>query len=358
MKKLLFIAVTVGLILGSVSVAQGKDFVLEVEKDKVNLRSGGSMAHKIIATFEVGAKLVAVREVGDWYQVRIPRSVPIYIGAKCVSLQDDTSGVVNASRVNLRCAPNTQDSILGTVEQGTRIAVLKKAGEWLQIEPPDGAIGWVYKRYLKKTGIQPTDVNSTACSVASEREQRAAPAAGRPEADETRLGEMYRDGLHSWLAGDLKGAKDAFQKVLADSSGTRYEKLASDQLDLISKIESKQTQAEDEKAQQQKARMELDKEYKEKLLSIVKDWIAKKEEGKVEYTAKGVFKALGMFIGRRGTHKLICDGVESYHLRGANGVDLYDARFYGKKVGIVGKIITDHNSHWKVIEVSRIDVIE
>ncbi len=362
MKKFLMIAVAAGMILGSVSIAQGKDFVIEVEKDKVNLRSGGSMAHRILATFEAGAKLVAVREVGDWYQVRIPKSVPVYISAKCVTMQDGNSGAVNASRVNLRCSPNTQDSILGTVDDGTRVNVREKTGEWLKIEAPDAAVGWVYKRNLKRTGFAPSEVSDSARAVEEDNTRpAAAPAKKISDADESRLGEAYRDGLTKWLAGDLKSAKEAFQQVLSDSAnrGSRYEKLASDQLELISRIESRQAAMEQEKAQQRQARMDLDKEYMNKLLEMVGKFMQQKKDAKVEYTATGVFKALGMFIGRRGTHKLVSDGIETYHLRAAGkSCNLYDAKLYGKKVGIVGKIISDPSSHWKVIEVERIEAIE
>jgi uncharacterized protein YgiM (DUF1202 family) len=352
MKKVLLVLLAMGLVLCSVSTASGKDFVVEVQKNRVNLRAGGSMAHKIIAKLEPGSRIVALREVGDWYRVRIPKSVPVFISAKYVDMRDQTSGTVKGSRVNLRATAGTQYSIVGTANRGTALRILGRSGDWLKIEPPTCALGWVYKRYLKRLSGVAVKSRGVYASAPTVR------AAASPVEDDLLTARAYRSGLEKWIAGDLSGAKVLFQGLMAKGSG-KYSRLAGLQLRQISEIEAKQRKLQESQVAERTDRAVRDREWLEKSLEMIKTFINAKKEKKVRYVATGILQSMGLYIGRRGTHKLMKDGIETYHLRaGHKGAKLYDSRFYGRKVGLIGKVIIDPASHWKIIEVEKVVILD
>ncbi|MCU0723152.1 MAG: hypothetical protein MUC63_06005, partial [Planctomycetes bacterium] len=79
------------------------------------------------------------------------------------------------------------------------------------------------------------------------------------------------------------------------------------------------------------------------------------------YAASGTLEGLGLVLLRRGTHKLVDgNGVEAYTLRAApgSGIDLYDVRYFEKKVGVQGKVFEVPGWPTKIIEVERIDLLE
>jgi SH3-like domain-containing protein len=357
MRKVLLFVVTVGLILGFVSIAQGKDFVVEVKSNRVNLRAGGSMVHKIIAKLETGTRLVATREVGDWYRVRIPRAVPVYLSAKYIDALDGSTGVVRATRLNIRPSPSTQYSIIGTVEKGTHVKILGRSDGWLKIQPPAGAKGWVYKKYMRRLGgVSPAEAADSAPRI-SAGGGKAASAPARSLLDDTQLGLLYEKGLKCWIGGKLGPAKTLFQKVLEEGKGTAFETLAASQMKVIRRLEDEQRKREEDELRRRKQNAVLEEKLREKYVEICRKFMESEAKKKPVFVAEGTYESMGWFIGRRGTHRLVCDGRVAFHLR-SKTVDLYSAKYYGKKVGIVGKIVSDPSSHWKIIDVTKVVVLK
>jgi SH3 domain protein len=52
-------------------------------------------------------------------------------------------------RLNLRTEPGTQYRILGVLETGDGVEVLKRNKEWTKVRGPDGKQGWIPKGYLR-----------------------------------------------------------------------------------------------------------------------------------------------------------------------------------------------------------------
>jgi hypothetical protein len=108
-------------------------------------------------------------------------------------------------------------------------------------------------------------------------------------------------------------------------------------------------------------RQELDRKFYENMKKLYQSEVEKLKAKKPVFTATGTLKGMGLMVLRRGTHKLIDEnGHEAYTLRvGPNSkIDLYDCKYFEKKVGIVGRVIDARGWPQKIIEVKRIDLLE
>lgn len=61
----------------------------------------------------------------------------------------NTTGVVTASKLNVRTGPSINYSIMHVLWQGNRVKVIGQSNGWYQIQLSDGRIGWVNGTYLK-----------------------------------------------------------------------------------------------------------------------------------------------------------------------------------------------------------------
>jgi cell wall-associated NlpC family hydrolase len=61
----------------------------------------------------------------------------------------NVTGVVTASRLNLRTGPSTSYSIMHVLWQGNRVKVVGQSNGWYQVRLSDGRTGWVSGAYLK-----------------------------------------------------------------------------------------------------------------------------------------------------------------------------------------------------------------
>jgi cell wall-associated NlpC family hydrolase len=59
------------------------------------------------------------------------------------------TGVVTATKLNVRTGPSTNYSIMHALWQGNRVKVIGQSGEWYKILLSDGRTGWVNRAYLR-----------------------------------------------------------------------------------------------------------------------------------------------------------------------------------------------------------------
>ncbi|WP_139906105.1 C40 family peptidase [Clostridium thermarum] len=68
----------------------------------------------------------------------------------------DTTGIVTASKLNVRTGPSTSYSVMHTLWQGNNVKVIGESNGWYKIQLSDGRTGWVSGTYLKLTEQQTT----------------------------------------------------------------------------------------------------------------------------------------------------------------------------------------------------------
>jgi N-acetylmuramoyl-L-alanine amidase len=58
-------------------------------------------------------------------------------------------GTTTASSLNLRRDPAVADNVIGPIPRGTSLIVYGSDGDWLNVQTPFGARGWVSRQYVK-----------------------------------------------------------------------------------------------------------------------------------------------------------------------------------------------------------------
>ena len=118
----------------------------------VRMRSGAGTGYDILKTLDKGAVIELTAQEGDWYRISFDGKRG-YVAAQYVTRYDTASGLNGAGRVtadvlNIRTAAKSGSTSLGTVSQGTVIAVTGiEPGGWFAVTY-NGISGYVASQYV------------------------------------------------------------------------------------------------------------------------------------------------------------------------------------------------------------------
>lgn len=114
------------------------------------------------------------------------------------------NAVISKDAVTIRRAPSTSSSKVTMVDQGTRVTVLDRSGDWYKLKFPKGTVGWVRGDMLKAVSASQVAKTSTKKPSSSSRVAYRAPK---------------RD---TGVAGGSLGTTNALVKTGMSMLGTRY----------------------------------------------------------------------------------------------------------------------------------------
>lgn len=198
--------------------------------ESVNLRSGPSTKHDVIAKLSNGTTLEVIGQQSGWYRVATARgtvgwvmgdffnvaAVPAAPPARGVS--STVTATISEGRVNVRKGPDTRHASYGKMAEGTNVEVLARSGDWYQVRSPRGTIGWVTSSLLTLSGnatrgvpvtndvpaVPTVTENTTAAGAAPARQVVAAPAVVS-SSDAGRLAQRYVGSRYVWGGSSPRG---------------------------------------------------------------------------------------------------------------------------------------------------------
>lgn len=126
-----------------------------VTSDRVNVRGQPSVYSETVTQLRAG-ETVEVLEVveierpkagapAQWLKIALPGNTTVWVNATFV---DEASRTVKASRLNLRAGPGENFSVIGRIEEGETVRAIRVLDDWMEIEPPQGAYGFVAASYI------------------------------------------------------------------------------------------------------------------------------------------------------------------------------------------------------------------
>jgi hypothetical protein len=336
--------------------AQQTPYVAEVARESVSVRAQASGNHQKVGHLQRGDQVVVTRIVRDWAKIQLPSHFRIWISAKYVK-QSGTTGTITASRLNLRPSAGLEGTPVGQATRGDIVRIYGKKNGFFEISPPKSASGWMFKSTLKY--LKPGNGAKTRGSNAGTGgTTKTTPPPSKPAAPAKAVVDWVGKAWDAFTAAEKGevGYRD-FQGVhsylnRAKSEGGSAQRIAA--------LERRLGAAEAADTQTQKIEREAQVEIdtaKRKYESAMKRFdavIKKMHEPKkaAPFTATGKFKALGMVWNRPGTHQMYGADGTRYFLKSVS-VNLYKARWYGKKCGVRGQIV-DLPGWGKVIEVHEL----
>lgn len=127
--------------------------------NRVNVRAGSEKSFEVICQLNQGEEVNIIERSNKWYKIELPRKALVYVHKTNVD-RKDSAGVVKEDKSNVRAAATESSSIVGRLNKGANVKVLKEYLDWYEIEAPQGSFGWVHSDFVREKGqVEPRKTN-------------------------------------------------------------------------------------------------------------------------------------------------------------------------------------------------------
>lgn len=133
----------------------------------LNVRASGNTSGSVVGTLKNGDSVKIIEQQGSWYKISYGSGYG-YVYSQYIkdaannilpeqnntpSVVSQKYGIINlksqSSYLNIRSSASLNSSVIGTLQHGSKVAIVESTGEWLKIS--SGSItGYVYKDYVKE----------------------------------------------------------------------------------------------------------------------------------------------------------------------------------------------------------------
>jgi SH3-like domain-containing protein len=137
---LLFIVI---FFCSTMAVAQ----TVSVKKDGVNVRSGPGTSYPVSMELFKGYPLKVLETKGDWLKISDFENDSGWIYSPLV-VPNHTVIVNGKTSINMRSKPDTNGSIVATVDRGVVLTKVSTSGKWVKVRHSQGTVGWIYRPLL------------------------------------------------------------------------------------------------------------------------------------------------------------------------------------------------------------------
>ncbi|MBI4575527.1 MAG: SH3 domain-containing protein [Planctomycetes bacterium] len=339
-----------------------------VKGDEVQIRSGASKNHPVVATLRRGERLAVAGEAEGWLRVRLPESVRLYVASRYLG----ADGTVLADRLNVRPRPGTVHGPVGQVARGQALRPLSASGDgagatpegWTAVAPPPGLTGWVWGE-LVDMGSEPAPaVETTPIVAAAPAVEDAEAVAVAPHASLTlpaafaagpdpyreeleRAAELYRQEFERPIETmDFSRVVGLYGGVIRNATTEWVRQTAAVGLKRAERMQALRDdyrracgRVDGVLAGVGAIEQALAAELQGPAPAAVPAGVTPATEGGAVlrdiFSARGVVDDMGFHLGREGTHKLLHGGQTMYVLRSA-GLRLSD--YVGRYVEVRGQV--------------------
>lgn len=120
--------------------------MVSVKGKIVNMRSGPSTRTQALWELKKGYPLKVIKRKGDWLQVQDYENDRGWVSRALTSRTP--YHVVKSNIVNIRSGPGTSYRIVGKAEQGDLLRTREKKSDWVKVQPASGKSGWVSRKLV------------------------------------------------------------------------------------------------------------------------------------------------------------------------------------------------------------------
>jgi len=132
-----------------------------VTQPNVNVRAQAAVNSEVIVRLKKGdhvnvLELVTTKaktdEVSKWAKVALPTNAPVWINTSFINAADKT---VVPKKLNVRSGPGENYTFVARIPKGTVVKEIESKGEWMKIEPPADATGFIAAHLLSPEPAAP-----------------------------------------------------------------------------------------------------------------------------------------------------------------------------------------------------------
>lgn len=136
-----------------------------VKQNNVNVRGQAAINSEVLTRLKKGDYVTVFEEVtlkkpkadepAKWARIALPTNSAVWVHSSFI---DPANKTVVPKRLNLRSGPGENYSVIGRLDKGKAVKEIETKGEWLKIEPPADAYGFVAAHLLSKESAPPVIV--------------------------------------------------------------------------------------------------------------------------------------------------------------------------------------------------------
>lgn len=147
-----WIALLALILAGSVSA--GESGMVKITGDRVSLRAAPEVNSVLIDRAMSGDLLMLMDNANsEWIGVAPSGDVDVWVHSEYIE-----GDRVIPARLNVRSGPSLNHGVVAEVQRGDTLTVRGEAGGWLRIAPPDNTVVWVSREYADVIGAPPKPV--------------------------------------------------------------------------------------------------------------------------------------------------------------------------------------------------------
>lgn len=129
-----------------------------VTASPLNMRSGNSTQHAVIAKLPKGTSVTVLTTQAGWYQVKLSNGQTGWVSTEFIKLQTQgtqvasasvKSAIVTANVLNVRSGANTGHTVVAKLAKGTKVTVVATHNAWTQVKLANGTLGWVSQGFIQ-----------------------------------------------------------------------------------------------------------------------------------------------------------------------------------------------------------------
>lgn len=349
-KLTVMVLVVLGLFVSSYAYAADAETVYTPPKKgtvnikTLNVRGGPSTKYKIVGQLKQNDEVIVHAKQKDWYKISTPEGATCWIFGKFL----DEKGMCTGDAVRLRTGPGTKTSVVGKVNKGEQLQVVKTKGEWTQVVMPQKTTVWVSAKYIALKDIKPVTKKPTQFELdaktyqALEREYNVATKENSLPNRKIKLMQVKPKLQNLANSTKTEQIKHSCNNLVASIDGI---------LGVIAEYEKKQKEIQMAKAERDR----IENEAKKDIQNLQDKYDKLKNPTPPTYDAVGQVASVGRFIGRPAKHKLV-KGGEIICFLTSEEIDIDS--FWNQHVGVKGKVTTViyNDKEVPLIDVSQIDI--
>ncbi len=151
MKKMIIILLTLALLAVPLQVQAAEILgvgVVTTKTGPLNVRSGPSTASAVVGTLQKGSYVMLLRKSGSWYQVQYGKNAVGYASASYVTAVEGRVATVTASALNVRTGSGTGYAVQDYLYKNDPVVVLATQNGWSKVVYHGTKTGFVSAKYL------------------------------------------------------------------------------------------------------------------------------------------------------------------------------------------------------------------
>jgi len=160
-----------------------------INRARVNVRGGPSLASEVITQLQKGDKVTVLEDIAiekpkpgepaKWAMIKLPANTPVWVFSDFLD-----GSKVKVKKLNLRAGPGENFSVLGSLAKGDAIKEIRTTEGWTEIEAPDSTRAYLDAAYLEretKVAAAPTPAPEPLKVYEPPAKPTVNPVANKPE---------------------------------------------------------------------------------------------------------------------------------------------------------------------------------